>query len=164
MILFLDTEFTANGPERQLLSLALVADDGSFELYGERNDVPREHCSEFVLQEVLPHFGQFPGAVCSFMELSLRVRLELGRLHRPPTIACDHPVDLDLLLWVLGDSGAHLVRQPRLSLEGLVEEGVWEKAEDAYFASHPRHHALHDARALRQGFHAWIADQRSRMP
>ncbi|MDB5977702.1 MAG: hypothetical protein JWR07_4462 [Nevskia sp.] len=94
----------------------------------------------------------------------LRVRLELNRLHKPPTIACDSPTDLDLLLWVLGDAGAHLVSQPRLSLEAMVVVVVWGRAEDTYFAAHPRHHALHDARALQRGFHAWIVEQRSRMP
>ncbi|MBO7778263.1 hypothetical protein [Burkholderia pseudomallei] len=60
MLLFLDTEYTGlghrygqHGPK--LISLALVAEDGSREFYVELADtwIPEE-CTPFVLREVLP--------------------------------------------------------------------------------------------------------------
>ncbi|WP_175712481.1 hypothetical protein [Burkholderia ambifaria] len=60
MLLFLDTEYTGSGQlygqhEPKLVSLALVAEDGSREFYGELADtwIPEE-CTPFVQREVLP--------------------------------------------------------------------------------------------------------------
>lgn len=54
MKLFLDCEFTYLSPAAKLISLALVAEDGS-EFYAElRDSWHMEDCSDFVLEIVLP--------------------------------------------------------------------------------------------------------------
>jgi hypothetical protein len=73
---YLDTEFTTIDPveEAELISVGLVADDGS-EIYVERlDDQLRARCSEFVRREVLPQFGQVRGAqAASYPELADRL-------------------------------------------------------------------------------------------
>lgn len=56
MLLFLDTEYTGLGqPRPKLISLALVAEDGSREFYAELADTwTPDDCTPFVQREVLP--------------------------------------------------------------------------------------------------------------
>lgn len=55
MKLFLDTEFTDLHPEAKLISIALVAENGSY-FYAELNDTFEQcQCSDFVINFVLPH-------------------------------------------------------------------------------------------------------------
>lgn len=103
MILFLDTEFTTLTPWADLLSLALVSEDGALELYLERDDVPRNRCSPFVRESVLPHFGRYPAAVCNLQTLRKRVRAFVRALPEVATVACDFSGDMDLLTSAVGE-------------------------------------------------------------
>lgn len=51
--IFLDTEFTDLNRGAELISLALVAEDGRY-LYAELTDFDRENCSDFVKGHILP--------------------------------------------------------------------------------------------------------------
>jgi len=150
MILFLDTEFTTLTPWADLLSLALVSDDGALEFYAERNDVPHKRCSHFVRESVLPHFGRHPAAVCNLVDMRKRLRAFVNALPEAATVACDFSGDMDLLGSAIGAPWPAQLHLDRLPLDTLVTSAGWIAAEDEYFsAGHPRHHALHDARALR---------------
>ena len=60
MLVFLDTEFTCF--ERPtMMSLALVAEE-NHEFYAECTDYPREECSHFVVNVVIPLLGRIDGA------------------------------------------------------------------------------------------------------
>jgi len=59
MLLFLDTEYTGLGQRQpKLISLALVAEDGSREFYAELADTwTPQDCTPFVQREVLPQLS-----------------------------------------------------------------------------------------------------------
>jgi hypothetical protein len=71
MHIFLDTEYTDMTPNRQLISLGLCSPNGE-EGYWE---VPfdRKICSEFVVDNVLPHLGSYANAQCSLKELRANI-------------------------------------------------------------------------------------------
>lgn len=155
MLLFLDTEFT-DFIDIDLISIGIVSEDGQHTFYAERNDYRRESISDFVREAVLPHLGQVPAAVCSREELTRRLREWLGTLPGPLQIACDSAHDRDLLWDALdGDLPSHL--------EPAVLQLAWQSEEKSFNegACHyhdqpgrPRHHALHDAQAMLQGWTA----------
>jgi hypothetical protein len=153
MLLFLDTEFTDLGPEAELLSLALVAEDGSREFYLERTDVPVYACSDFVQAEVLPHFGKYPGARCDYPEFCNRLRSWVDALPERMAVACDYSLDFQFLGWAVGQPWPRTLEPGPLMLTHWLYSPAFGLAEEAYFAQgYPRHHALHDARAIRLGF------------
>ena len=155
-LLFLDTEFSHLVGVSELLSLALVSEDGNWEFYVERTDVPLSHCSEFVREVVLPLFGRILGAAGSLRDL----RSGLGRfLHSLPgrvQVGCDYAPDFELLRTAVGLPWPPHLSPRRLKLEEWQLEPHWAVAEeDFYRPGRPRHHALEDARALRAGYLAW---------
>ena len=98
MHLFLDTEFTdANLLKAELISLALVSEDGVNELYLERNPLPGR-CSAFVRANVCPLLDRGSAAVPD-VEFTRRLRAFLRKISehsqaqnhspkfRPPDIA-----------------------------------------------------------------------------
>lgn len=156
MILFLDTEFTCLTREMQLLSLALVSADGKLEFYGERDDVPVEHCSRFVVDTVLPLMEGSPPVACNFLSLRSRVRSFFDELPERSTIACDSAFDMDLLTWLVGRPWPNQLYQYRLDLTRMSQTAAFIEAQaSCHDARRPWHHALHDARALRAGYVAW---------
>ena len=150
MRLFLDTEFTdLRVPE--LLSLGIVS-EAADELYVEL-PFNRAVCSPFVVTTVLPLLANEPRArECVADDL----RGWLARFERP-VVVYDSPTDWALFLGLFAN-----VQVPVDGL--LVEYDQWdwqrfEKNIDAYFKSHQtarRHHALDDAKALRD---AWMMMQ-----
>ena len=77
--------------------------------------------------------------------------------------ACDSSTDWHFLLQLLGECPTNIAAQ-RLDLAGLIDTGTYHQAVKAYFAKgHPEHHALHDARAYRLGWLAWM-DARKTTP
>ncbi len=147
---YVDSEFT-HLARPQLLSVAAVADDGT-QFYGEIADTLDdgaggplvERCSEFVRQVVLP---LLQGQAQPRAELASRFAdwlAERGR-ERPVTIVTDSGFDR----WAL----AELLQQ-----EDLPDGIDWRRVPVAYETLDAvadtlglrRHHALDDARALRQ--------------
>lgn len=158
MFVFLDTEFT-DFAKHGLISLALVAEDGC-EFYAECTDYRREDCSDFVHQEVLPLLGRVPGAACTKLELTERLRTWSECLPEPFTLVFDFEGDWLLLAeaW-LGKS--HRQAPPNVGdklflASHTITHPVFEKAlRAAYSQDWPPHHAQADARALMAGFRAW---------
>lgn len=159
MLIFLDTEFT-DFIDIDLISIGMVSEDGHT-FYAERNDYRREAASNFVLEAVLPHLGERPEAICSREELTRRLYDWLRAFPGLVQIACDSAHDRDLL-WDALEVGLPSNLLPSvLKLAWQSEEPVFNEALEQYHAQpgRPRHHALHDAQALRAG---WLA--RSSVP
>ncbi|BEV72629.1 hypothetical protein THUN1379_21110 [Paludibacterium sp. THUN1379] len=152
MLVFLDTEFTAfHNPD--LISIALVSEHGH-EFYAERTDFRREDCTDFVLQTVLPLLGRIPGAACTLIELSDRLRRWFDGLPEPATVVFDFQTDWDLLLRALvlrvGDVAPKNLKDKLLISPDIENSPFFAEAYLlALNSGLPEHHALGDARALR---------------
>ncbi|HRK56032.1 MAG TPA: GNAT family N-acetyltransferase [Burkholderiaceae bacterium] len=139
---FIDSEFTSlTAP--QLMSVGAVATDATA-FYCELSDFPKEACSEFVQKVVLPLLDgdAVPHAMArqSFAHW-LAARASQG----PVVLVSDSGFDRWAIADLLGD-------------EGLPPGVQWQRVPVAYelldetalSAGLRRHHALDDARALRQ--------------
>lgn len=155
--LFLDSEW-ANDALRELVSLALISEDGKHVFYAERDPLPGAP-SSFVRKTVYPLLDRGPAAMKDqVMTKALRAFLEpLG----PSEIFADAPLDFSMLnrVWTGSDRPApETPFHTRLAREGNLMPGV-----ERYFQLNPdqlirRHHALVDALALRS---AWILENYS---
>lgn len=156
MNLFLDTEFADCGAT-QLVSLALVSEDGRQEFYAERDPLPAEPTA-FVAKHVYPLLNR-GDAAADDATFTTRLRAFLATVEYPHVIY-DFPFDWHLFDLALrgfdlpAEIAAACGPVPRLS--GTLANGsaVTEYTE-AWFAAHPdakRHHALMDARAYRAGW------------
>lgn len=154
MLLFLDTEFT-DFIDIELISIGMVSEDG-LTFYAERNDYRRASESHFVREAVRPRLGQCPEAICSREELTLRLYKWFDNFPGRLQIACDSTHDRDLL-WDALENGLPSNLDPKvLKLAWPSEEFLFNEAICQYHdqPGRPRHHALHDAQALRAG---WLA-------
>lgn len=155
--LFLDTEF-ADQHGMELISLALVGEDGQHEFYAERDPLPDE-ATDFVRENVYPLLDRGAAALDD-ITFTMRLRSFLGAMDAPHIIY-DYSGDWRLLMIAL--SGFNLPREaavacgPMPRVEGTHEKrSAIEEYTQAWFDDHPRatrHHALVDARALRA---AWL--------
>lgn len=157
MILFLDTEFTGLGQRwPHMISIGLVSEDGQHEFYAELNAKGYiEKCTPWVKENVLPLLN---GGDCVMQPDELRQRLAewIGALG-DVRIVTDAP-DLDFAFFraTLDPLPANVNSKPiRFGTRELGEQHreTLEIYRGSYFTPvKPEHHALHDARALRQ---AW---------
>ncbi|WP_432261728.1 hypothetical protein [Cupriavidus sp. TMH.W2] len=157
MLVFLDTEYTGRDvPTPKLISIALVAEDGHREFYAELSDGWRvEDCNVFVRREVLPHLGA--DNVLSRAELKPQLRQWLRAGPRSIRIATDSPIDFQILANLLTGEWPQNVAVDRYDLRAMVDSGAFHHAAQRYFGpGRHEHHALHDARALRLGWLAYI--------
>lgn len=160
MLVFLDTEFT-DFIDCELISLAVVSDDGSHQIYLEVADFDRLKCSAFVQSAIFSQLGQYPDALVSRTQIAERLRRWFATLTDSVTIACDSQHDRDLFADVLdGNMPENLVGW--LDLRPLAENPAFHAAMMRYHQlSKPYHHALHDANANRAG---WLALQQLSAP
>jgi hypothetical protein len=151
MKLFLDTEFTDfTNPE--LISIGIVDENGR-EFYAERNDFPRELCSDFVRETVLPLLGQYPpGIVGTKRSISHALSSWLREYSESGMVICvDYQTDWDLFLDLLDGSSVLEFAQAQMIWKDLDLERIeawWEETQL------PRHMALYDARANKHGYTA----------
>ncbi|WP_439670879.1 3'-5' exoribonuclease Rv2179c-like domain-containing protein [Cupriavidus necator] len=166
MIVFMDTEFTAFGDDRELISIGMVSEAGQ-QFYLEVDDFDRTKCTEFVRSAVLPLLGQVSDSVVTKVELGKRLRAWIAELALPLTIACDFQYDWDFFLSSL-DYKLPANVTGRLDLAGAAQSAVFTLAAAGYHANslaRPWHHALHDAMALRAGWlEATFRDLLARTP
>lgn len=155
MLIFLDTEFT-DFVNPVLISIALVSEDGR-EFYAERTDYPRNECSQFVCETVLPLLGQVPDAACNRTELACRLRAWFEALPESATVVYDF--ELDWILMVDAFLGLNHSQPPgnvgeKLALSRYtITHPVFDQALNRTFTpDFPQHHALADARALKAGY------------
>lgn len=156
MLYFLDTEYA----QTQLVSLALVSEDGQRELYIELYPLPEpDHCNHFVKDEVLPLLS---GNAVSRAEASAVLFQFLSAGPRKTILACDDETDLRLLQELLPQRPVN-VMSGRHDLRPLINTTVFHDAVCAFHnqTQQPWHHALCDARALRAGWLAWMDSQKA---
>lgn len=155
MKLFLDTEYTGlsqPAPERKLISLALVAEDGRQEWYAELDGWTPADCEPWVQKHVLP---LLTGPVVTLVDARASLRTWFACMPRQVQIACDSPNDWNFLLHLLGERPANLA-ETRFDLAPLITAPSYHATVTAYFEKgHHEHHALHDARAYRLGWLHW---------
>ncbi|WP_080425874.1 3'-5' exoribonuclease [Burkholderia ubonensis] len=139
---FIDTEFT-NLDSPALVSLALVAEDGH-EFYVELTDYLVENCTDFVRTIVIPQLGQYPNRVMSSPDAARELSgwmNELRQRREKPVLCYGHPIDIELLVRLLG-------RRPKGWQFQNVSARLDVSKRDRYLEqSGSHHHALFDARA-----------------
>ena len=124
MLVFLDTEFTGlSNPAhaRQLLSLALVAEDCSAEWYAELDGWELADCDLWVQRHVVP---LLTGP--SLSRDAARASLQDWFATRPRSVqaACDSDIDWRFLLGLLGERPSNLAAQ-RLDLAPLIDTAIY---------------------------------------
>jgi len=162
VLVFLDTEFTSLEWPAELLSVALVTEDPELKLYLERTDFLVENCSRFVVDEVLPLFGRIADSQVRYDDIGPRVWRWLNTLGTSVRLVSDSAIDARLLLPMLPKPlPGQLCAEPLL-LGNLIRHPAFEYAEAESFAATGgwRHHALHDAWALKAGYLALPASLR----
>jgi hypothetical protein len=155
--LFLDTEW-ADSNANELVSLALVSDDGEHTFYAEREVLPASP-TEFVREVVYPLLDRGPTALTD-EALSMEIRTFLSRF-TDAFVLFDHENDGRLLLRALSAStGANSLEPAAIEpqMTQMIRDGAFRGYYEEYFATNPwarsrRHHALVDAHALRA---AWL--------
>lgn len=158
MLVFLDTEFTTLArPDPDLISIGMAAADGS-DFYAERTDYSHDDCTNFVLDEVIPLLGKTPGAECTAFELDGRLREFFDALPEPAVIAYDYSADWQLLHGALNGDLPRNVAGHQLVDHKIFQHPAYRLGEVlTYTKALPPHHALADARALREGYLRWQA-------
>lgn len=159
--LFLDTEW-ADEAGKELVSIALVSEDGHRTFYAERDPLPHG-ATDFVRQVVYPLLDRGLAAMPDAV-MTAALRRFLSETDQP-TVLADYPNDLALLKVALGgfdcaaDELATCGPIPTVVMTVMVREGLTTRLLEEWFSAHPeaaarRHHALVDAGALRV---AWLA-------
>lgn len=159
--LFLDTEW-ADVVGSELVSLALVSEDGQRVFYAERNPLP-EIATDFVRHVVYPLLDRGAAAM-SDAAMTSALRAFLSSVPAPCILA-DYPNDLQLVTYVLAgfdmpdDQAQACGPIPRPVMTRMIEDGITAMVLEDWFEAHSdhaqrRHHALVDAQALRI---AWLA-------
>lgn len=151
--LFLDTEW-ADDQGTELVSLALISEDGHHHFYAECALLPPSP-TRFVAEVVYPLLQRgevaLDGpALCEALRAFLRTFTHAY-------VLADYPNDIRLLRAVLAGDGTDSRSIPGLVTTVMDKEGSTAERVEAWFVAHPmlaarRHHALVDAQALRM---AW---------
>jgi len=147
MLIFVDTEFT-DFANPELISIALVTEDGQHEFYAEL-PVSRQRCNAFVVETVLPQLGNIDGAQCTFEELAERLHHWLLRFaDRSPVICFDFDGDWHLFCRALKNDLPDWIQGKN------VFANIDPEALKMYFIDNGLHdhHALNDAKANRHAY------------
>lgn len=176
--IFLDTEFT-DLKDPHLISVGIVTEDASREIYLERSDYDKSLSTPFVKAAVEPHF-QTVGM--PLHEISRRLYHWLAML--PITnctykVICEHLIDWELLIDIVENlppsietevemlyasletaSVIHGMKTQNILETNIRARNAYKMGVDDYFYTTklPAHHALNDARAMR---HGWIVANQS---
>lgn len=156
MLIFLDTEFT-DFIQCDLISIGMVDETGQHSFYAERTDFEYDSCNDFVRSAIWAHLGEVLEAKAKREELADRLRAWFATLPRKVVIACDSRTDWDLLLDALDGKLPSNVEPHIFDLRPLIDTTVFNNAVCRYHdqPNQPWHHALHDAKAHRDGWMAW---------
>ncbi|QND79615.1 3'-5' exoribonuclease [Pseudoxanthomonas mexicana] len=155
--LFLDSEW-ANDALRELVSLALISEDGEHVFYSERDPLPGMP-SSFTRERVYPLLNRGEAAMKD-SAMTHALRSFLGPLGDCEIFA-DAPLDFSMLSQVWNGRDRTPPGPPfrtRLAREGNLMPSVERYFEFNAAQGALRHHALVDAMALRS---AWIVENYS---
>lgn len=146
LFLFFDTEFT-DFNDMELISIGIVSTDGH-EFYAENTDFDIRRCNDFVKAEVLTRLqgGEF---AFSFQMLKEKLQLWISYLledYESVLFIYDYSGDWRLLSEVLCD-------YPQLKNVKNKQDNL-DAGIELYFMfdQSNQHHALHDAKALLNGY------------
>ena len=156
MLIFLDTEFT-DFIDCELISIGMVSEDVQHEFYCEVSDFDLAKASRFVREAILPIMGADPAAICTKAELKDRLWKWFATLPRHVRLASDSQHD-QILLWdAFGEGLPENLDRSMMDLRSLINTTVFNDQVVLYHEhpARPWHHALHDARAHREGWLAW---------
>lgn len=162
MRLFVDTEWE-NENTHELVSLALVSQDGQRRFYAERTPLPASP-SSFVREVVYPLLDRGSTALTD-LAFTNALRSFIAQSDRPLVLA-DSDMDFVLLARALEGFGhMHLPPAPPYRSMLITFGDVLARFEN-YFEEYPsagarRHHALVDAEALRWAFEQVLGGQGS---
>ncbi len=157
--LFLDCEW-ADHLGNELVSLALVSEDGQTRFYCEVSPLPK-HPNDFVRDVVYPLLNRSHHAKQE-IDLTRDLRAFLAQF-RDAYVLYDYHVDGTLFRHALDGFNLpdaalmHSPPAPPVVTTLIVERDAVRRQIDQYFAEHPelvqrKHHALVDAEALRWAF------------
>lgn len=168
---FLDTEFTGLGQRRpRLISIGLVSEDGRHEFYAEltaEGYLPK--VTPWVRENILPLL-EGGDRIMLPRDLCQRLADWIGGLGQVRIVGdTGIGIDMDFLRSILSPWPNNVDPKPIIFHPGVLG-GEYAEAIDTYRGAYftpdkPEHHALHDARALRQawqrarfieGFSEWI--------
>lgn len=159
MILFLDTEFTSlDQPDPDLISIALVREDGNY-FYAELPpDAYSERASDWVKQNVL-HLLDGGCRQLTRAILSSRLTEWIESIQDKTLIVTDAPdFDFELLKPLLSPWPRNLARQAMIfdsySMGVSRQPWLFNIMQKYHEERGPMHHALNDAQALRAGMMA----------
>jgi hypothetical protein len=146
--IFIDTEFT-DFIDPHLISIGMAAEYGE-EFYAEV-PYPREVCSAFVRETVLPLLGHMPYAACPIDDLRIRIItwIEIVRRSGEDVEICfDFQTDWDLFVSALDN------RVPSWCRSRCIDPDINELLRHEFHKKSklPEHHALYDALANRYAF------------
>jgi hypothetical protein len=146
LILFFDTEFT-DFKDMDLISIGIVSDQ-QHEFYAENSEYTHAWCNDFVKSVVIPKLQGGEHAL-PYAQLKEKLQIWISDLleeYESVLFVFDYYGDWELLSELLSD---HPQEHKILGKQDELEAGI-----ELYFM-HDRsneHHALHDARALFNGF------------
>lgn len=151
---FLDTEW-ADAAGSELVSIALISDDGRHRLYAESAQLP-ETPTKFVAEIVYPLLERG----CSAMD-ERALSDALGAFFDsvgPVYVLADYPNDFRLLRSALAGGGSDAKLPSTVVTTVMDKEGSTAEWVETWFRERPalaarRHHAMIDAQALRM---AWL--------
>lgn len=151
--LFLDTEW-ADAAGAELVSLALISEDGRHAFYAKCAELPAAPTS-FVAETVYPRLERGRAAL-EASKLREELRTFLGKFGSAYVLA-DYPNDIRLLRATLTGDGTDPRPLPSMVTTVMDKEGSTAEWIEAWFRARPdlaarRDHALVDAQALRM---AW---------
>jgi len=157
MIIFIDTEFS-DFINTELISIGMV-DQLDRTFYAELPCNLKE-CSDFVREVVIPQLGEIHGAQCTREELKIRLLDWLSAYKdepEPTVIAYDYSGDFSLFLNALDNELPSWIRGANINgyINALRDEIFWRDSKLT------RHHALHDAKALKASFVLGRAESRN---
>ena len=142
MLIFLDTEFTGLIADPQLISIGLVTLDGQ-EFYAELSNIDLTDVDFWIEENVLPQLGHVPTVDRKTLKTQLLEFLQKCRGDNPTIrILFDYEGDIDLFRDILGKDWPEWLLHKNISYVILEDETDYPG----------RHHALNDAKQLRQYF------------
>lgn len=163
-----DSEWTDIAPDADLLSIGFVALDNDTELYIELSDAEVHRSSDFVKQVVLPLFGKHNPELMTRDQAAMRIAewldgLREGDRDRFIVLVSDSPRDWTHFLELfparnpMQQSWASEFNAVGRLVSSMLDSGrqhqAFAEGQEAYFKNNEgRHHALVDARALRNAF------------
>lgn len=160
MLIFFDTEFTGLTDNPKIISIGLVAENGS-EFYAELSDTYHDDdLSDFTREHIIPLLmgGKF---TTTQSELKARLKTWIESFDCQVTLATDNAKwDWPFIIELLSDWPTNLSNEYLLLNLNYVKDAdlYFETVKHAYARGLRKHNALDDAKANRLG---WLASESS---